>query len=192
MNLIKLLSTDFFTGQILFSGKGLLDILWFLLRNPQKKSLRLAALILQLIPKYTEVSVKRLINLHRLAQKVNRLNLPGDIVECGVWNGGSAAIMGVADRDDETSGEIRNYGSLIRFVGCHRQATKTENRQGRPIFKGGVTVRRRRLSEFSGDFGSRYSMSTPLPGDLMKHCRQQTFKPSLFCILTRIGMHRSR
>ena len=37
MNLIKLLSTDFFTGQILFSGKGLLDILWFLIRNPQKK-----------------------------------------------------------------------------------------------------------------------------------------------------------
>ena len=170
----------------------MLDILWFLVRNPQKKSLRLAALILQLIPRYTKVSVKRLINLYRLTQKVNKLNLPGDIVECGVWNGGSAAMMGVADRDDETSGEIRNYGSLIRFVGCHRQATKTENRQGRPIFKGGVTVRRRRLSEFSGDFGSRYSMSTPLPGDLMKHCRQQTFKPSLFCILTRIGMHRSR
>ena len=37
MNLIKLLSTDFFTGQILFSGKGLLDILWFLVRNPKKK-----------------------------------------------------------------------------------------------------------------------------------------------------------
>ena len=37
MNLIKLLSTDFFTGQILFSGKGLLDILWFLIRNPRKK-----------------------------------------------------------------------------------------------------------------------------------------------------------
>ena len=46
MNLIKLLSTDFFTGQILFSGKGLLDILWFLSRNPYKKSLRLAALLL--------------------------------------------------------------------------------------------------------------------------------------------------
>ena len=84
MNLIKLLSTDFFTGQILFSGKGLLDILWFLTRNPQKKSLRFAGLILQLIPKYTKVSVKRPINLHRLTQKVNRLNLPGDIVECGM------------------------------------------------------------------------------------------------------------
>ena len=71
----KLLSTDFFTGQILFSGKGLLDILWFLLRNPEKKSLRLAALILQLIPRYTKVSVKRLINLHRLVQKAKQAEI---------------------------------------------------------------------------------------------------------------------
>ena len=99
MNLIKLTSTDFLAGRILLSGKALLDLLWFLIRNPQAKSLRLAALILQLIPRYTKVSVKRLINLYRLTQKVNKLNLPGDIVECGVWNGGSAAIMGVADRE---------------------------------------------------------------------------------------------
>ena len=62
------------------------------------------------------------------------------------------------------------YGSLIRFVGYHRQATKTENRQGRPISKAGVTVRRSRLSEFSGDFNSHYSMSTLSPGSLIKHC----------------------
>ena len=110
MDLTKLLSTDFLTGQILFSGKGLLDILWFLVRNPQAKSLRLAGLILQLIPKYTKVSVKRLINLYRLVQRTNKLNLPRDIVECGVWNGGSAAIMSVADRDNETSGKIRKLG----------------------------------------------------------------------------------
>ena len=98
MNLIKLTSTDFFAGRILLSGKALLDLLWFLIRNPRPKSLRLAGLILQLIPRYTKVSVKRLINLYRLTQKVNKLNLPGDIVECGVWNGGSAAMMAVADR----------------------------------------------------------------------------------------------
>ena len=93
MNLIKLTSTDFLAGRILLSGKALLDLLWFLIRNPQPKSLRLAGLILQLIPKYTKVSVKRLINLYRLVQKANKLNLPRDIVECEVWNGGSAAIV---------------------------------------------------------------------------------------------------
>ena len=117
MNLIKLTSTDFVAGRILLSGKGLLDLLWFLICNPQPKSPRLAALILQLIPKYTNVSVKRLINLYRLIQQVNRLNLPGDIVECGVWNGGSAAMMGVADRDDETSGTARKLWLFDSFRG---------------------------------------------------------------------------
>ena len=82
MNLIKLTSTDFLAGRILLSGKALLDLLWFLSRNPQAKSLRLAGFILQLIPRYTKVSVKRLINLYRLVQKVNKLNLPGDM-SCG-------------------------------------------------------------------------------------------------------------
>ena len=103
MNLIKLLSTDFFTGQILFSGKGLLDILWFLIRNPQAKSLRLAGLILQLIPKYTKVSVKRPINLHRLAHLVSDTD-KGKQAEftrrySRVWNGGSAAIVVLKQAD---------------------------------------------------------------------------------------------
>ena len=38
-----------------------------------------------------------------------------------------------------------SYGSLIRFVGCHRQATKAENRQGRPISKGGETEKVKRI-----------------------------------------------
>ena len=75
------------------------------------------------------------------------------------------------------------YGSLIRFVVCRRQATKTENRQGRHTFRDGVTVRRRRLSEFSSDFDSRYSISTLSPGGLMKHCRQQTFLLSLMAVI---------
>ena len=40
MNLIKLTSTDFLAGRILLSGKALLDLLWFLIRNPRPKSLK--------------------------------------------------------------------------------------------------------------------------------------------------------
>ncbi len=136
MNLIKLLSTDFFTGQILFSGKGLLDILWYLIRNPRAKSLRLAVLILQLIPRYTKVSVKRLINLHRLTQEANRLNLLGDIVECGVWNGGSAAIMGVADRDDEASGKARKLWLFDSFRGLPRPSNRDGKQATANYFQG--------------------------------------------------------
>jgi O-methyltransferase len=42
---------------------------------------------------YTAVFVPRLVALYKLSEEVNRLSLPGDFVECGVYNGGSAAIM---------------------------------------------------------------------------------------------------
>ena len=112
------------------------DILWFLIRNPQKKSLRFAALILQLIPRYTKVSVKRLINLYRLVQRTNKLNLPGDIVECGVWNGGSAAIMGVADRDDETAGKVRTLWLFDSFRGPPSPSNKDGKQERETYFQG--------------------------------------------------------
>ena len=38
--------------------------------------------------------------LYHLVKRVNNLQLEGDIVECGVWNGGSAAVMAAACIDD--------------------------------------------------------------------------------------------
>ena len=136
MNLIKLTSTDFLAGRILLSGKALLDLLWFLIRNPQAKSLRLAVLILQLIPRYTKVSVKRLINLYRLVQRTNKLNLPGDIVECGVWNGGSAAMMGVADQDDTTSSKVRKLWLFDSFRGLPPPSNKDGKQERETYFQG--------------------------------------------------------
>lgn len=43
---------------------------------------------------YTAVGVPRLEALYRLTSEIDRLCLDGDIVECGVWNGGTAGIMG--------------------------------------------------------------------------------------------------
>jgi O-methyltransferase len=42
---------------------------------------------------YTAVFVPRLVALYKLSEEINRCSLLGDIVECGVYNGGSAAIM---------------------------------------------------------------------------------------------------
>ncbi len=42
---------------------------------------------------YTMVGMKRLKTLDRLARTIDRLNLPGDVVECGTCNGGSAAVL---------------------------------------------------------------------------------------------------
>jgi O-methyltransferase len=42
---------------------------------------------------YTAVFVPRLVALYKLSEEINRRSLRGDLVECGVYNGGSAAIM---------------------------------------------------------------------------------------------------
>jgi O-methyltransferase len=55
----------------------------------QFKEKRLTKVILP----YTLVSPQRARNLHRLARKIEQERIPGDVLECGVCNGGSAAIL---------------------------------------------------------------------------------------------------
>ena len=47
---------------------------------------------------YTMEHPPRLKTLCRLCNEIDALNIPGDIVECGVWNGGSAAVMAYSTR----------------------------------------------------------------------------------------------
>jgi O-methyltransferase len=42
---------------------------------------------------YTMVGLERLRVLNELAHRIDELNLPGDVVECGACNGGSGAIL---------------------------------------------------------------------------------------------------
>ncbi len=49
--------------------------------------------LLQQVQPYTLSDPCRLQNLASLANRVNQQNIPGDFVECGVYKGGSAAIL---------------------------------------------------------------------------------------------------
>lgn len=42
------------------------------------------------------IAPRLLFRMHELASDVHRRGVPGDIVECGVWNGGSLALLGAA------------------------------------------------------------------------------------------------
>lgn len=55
-------------------------------------SLRMMRLVYK-VRGYTAVFIPRLVTLYKLSEETNRCSLPGDFVECGVYNGGSAAIM---------------------------------------------------------------------------------------------------
>lgn len=51
------------------------------------------------VSNYTMLSLARLKNLYRLSRELDRRGLGGAIVECGVYHGGSAAVMAYAGRD---------------------------------------------------------------------------------------------
>ena len=55
-------------------------------------SLRMIQLILR-VRKYTAVFIPRLASLYKLSKEIDRRGVVGDIVECGVYNGGSSALM---------------------------------------------------------------------------------------------------
>lgn len=50
-------------------------------------------LITSIVMPYTMVSKERVLNLYRLACMVEKEGIKGDIVECGVANGGTAAVL---------------------------------------------------------------------------------------------------
>ncbi len=50
---------------------------------------------------WTMLGSRRGRQLHRLADEVGRLQVPGSLVDCGVWNGGSTILMAAAAPDRE-------------------------------------------------------------------------------------------
>jgi O-methyltransferase len=49
--------------------------------------------IRNLVLPYTLVSTERINSLYRLAQRIEEERVPGDVIECGVCNGGTAAVL---------------------------------------------------------------------------------------------------
>jgi hypothetical protein len=116
-NLTRLQAPDFGLVNVLGYIKAVFEVGWLLINHPSKQALRLAGLIFQVKPAYTMVSATRLINLYQRVKDANRLNLPGDIAECGVWHGGSAAMMGAAVQDDSAFTGKRKLWLFDSFQG---------------------------------------------------------------------------
>jgi O-methyltransferase len=135
MNTFKLTSPDFIPRKTVILLKAVLDILFILVRTPSKQSLKLARLILRVKPGYTMVPSNKLINLYNLVQKVDSLGLRGDIVECGVWNGGSAAVMGVACIDNKNP-HGRTMWLFDSFEGLPQPGERDGSKEKKGYFEG--------------------------------------------------------
>jgi O-methyltransferase len=82
------------------------------------------------------VTSKNLIALYKLVQTANELGLPGDIVECGVWNGGSAGVMGWATSRYTHNRMNRNIWLFDSFQGLPRPTEKDGKREKENYFEG--------------------------------------------------------
>jgi O-methyltransferase len=49
--------------------------------------------VTRLVLPHTLVGPERVRNLYRLAERIENERIPGDVVECGVYNGGTAAVL---------------------------------------------------------------------------------------------------
>jgi len=111
------LTPDYLPGKFLVLIKTAADILRLLIWQPNRRSILFAGLIFKLKPRYTMVTNKNLIMLYNLVQEVNKTGVRGDVVECGVWNGGSAAMMTLANNLDPVKRTSRKIWLFDSFQG---------------------------------------------------------------------------
>jgi len=136
VNFFKLRSPDFALGKLLVLGKTIADGVRLLLWRRDGESMRFLRLMLAVKPRYTMVTNKNLITLYNLVQQINSRNVAGDIVECGVWNGGSAAIMGLANATQKKNAINRSIWLFDSFQGLPQATQKDGEMERQRYFEG--------------------------------------------------------
>lgn len=118
-------------------------IVWwynFLREIPLKDFLNLPKIKLILAVKpYTMLDYRRLAKLYEIAVYLEKERIDGGFVECGVWNGGSAAIMArVTERALDTSGFLmfgqkRKNPILLNMIS--HTVTNHQKKDGHQVLK---------------------------------------------------------
>lgn len=108
---------DFLYGKIRAYIISRREIRHFLEENPGKESQYFASLVRQVRPRYAILSTEKLLNLFNSVREIDSKKTKGDIVECGVWNGGSSAVMAAAHYYTQETSVDRNIWLLDSFQG---------------------------------------------------------------------------
>lgn len=78
---------------------------------------------------HTLVSVNRLLSLYEQVRYIEANRIPGDFVECGVWRGGAAAMMALAQMDSRMPPRLMRL--FDSFVGLPKATSKDSLRDQR-------------------------------------------------------------
>lgn len=99
-------------GRTLILLRALCQIPSCVLDEPGLRSLRKAWLCLRLSLGHTMIAPRVLFRMYDIAEAVVLRGVRGHIVECGAWNGGSAALLSVAARCSEQRRETWLFDSF--------------------------------------------------------------------------------
>lgn len=164
VKIVKLISPDFLLGRMLVGLKSILELAWLLIRKPTKRNLRFARLIVTVKPKFTMVKNRNLKLLYDLVLDVNKCHLSGDIVECGVWNGGSAAMMGRASLEAPLDLEPRRLWLFDSFQGLPPPGEHDGDFEKQSYFPGWNKGNVKMVQEVLGKIGYPSDKLTIVPG----------------------------
>jgi O-methyltransferase len=112
-----------------------------------------------LIRRNTMVGPERIQNLSRLAQRIEDEQLPGDVVECGVYKGGTAAILARL----ATHSRLHRTVWLFDFFQGMPPATAADGPEA-PSWVGSLTSSPRRVTRLLRRTGADLSRVRIVPG----------------------------
>jgi O-methyltransferase len=109
---VPLFQEERLLGRTLIVLRALWQLPGCILKEPGYRSLDKAWLCLKLAFRYTMVSPALLFRMYDIAEEAGESGIEGDLVECGVWNGGSAALLAVATMGRRGDRDVWLYDSF--------------------------------------------------------------------------------
>ena len=115
----------------------------------------------KLVPQYTMVSLPRLKKLYELGAMLAQDGPDGAVVECGVWNGGSSAMMAAGIH---AQGKVRPFWLFDSFEGLPEPTDKDDAVVRESYFPGWCTGAVDRVEEAHHHAGTPESTLQIIPG----------------------------
>ncbi len=162
MNFYKLAGPDTPLGKFLMTARAESQLLGIRLGGGGPWVADFVRTARMLVPRYTMVSAERLKKLYELGAELGRSKNKGAVVECGVWNGGSSAI--VAAGLESAGDRDRPFWLFDSFEGLPEPTEKDEDKVRDNYFPGWCTGGVERVREAHGLVGHMLESTTIVPG----------------------------